>query len=168
MRDQCFSHGTPYGHEHGWDTLATQCGRSTRHPTRQLSTVPAPPRPGTATVPRRPCTAPHSRVSTVRIAHQRHRHTPSGEHHKALANDGRIDAHKHAATASGARQHAGHAGHQSRAARTQNPCPPACCSPICLQRRSTGSPASAERLVSAREDEGEDGSPTLVVAQEVE
>ena len=43
-----------------------------RHPTRPLSTGPAPPRPGTATVPWRPCKAPHSRVSTLPIAHNRH------------------------------------------------------------------------------------------------
>ena len=54
-----------------------------RHPTRPLSAGPAPPRPGTATVPRRPCTAPHSRASTLPIAHNRHRHTPSGEHPQA-------------------------------------------------------------------------------------
>ena len=29
MRDLCFSHGTTYGHEHGWHTVATQCGRPT-------------------------------------------------------------------------------------------------------------------------------------------
>ena len=29
MRDLCFSHGTPYGHEHGWHTVATRYGRPT-------------------------------------------------------------------------------------------------------------------------------------------
>ena len=29
MRDLCFSHGTLYGHEHGWDTVATRYGRPT-------------------------------------------------------------------------------------------------------------------------------------------
>ena len=117
-----------------------------RHPTPQLSTVPAPARPGTATLPWIPCTAPHSRASTRPIAHKRHRHTPSGEHPQALANDACGHAHKHAATTSGARHHAGHTGHRARAAHTQNPCPPACCSPICLPRCS--------RLAGQR---GEDG-----------
>ena len=47
-----------------------------------MSTGPAPPRPGTATVPWRPCTAPHSRASTLPIAHNRHRHRPSDDTHK--------------------------------------------------------------------------------------
>ena len=29
MRDLYLSHGTPYGHEHGWDTVATRYGRPT-------------------------------------------------------------------------------------------------------------------------------------------
>ena len=117
-----------------------------RHLTRPRSTLPAPPRPWTATVHRRPSTAPHSRVTAVRIADNMHRYTPSSEHPGAHANDGRTDPHKHAATTSGARHHAGHTGHRARAAHTQNPCPPACCSPICLPRCS--------RLAGQR---GEDG-----------
>ena len=154
MRDRplCFSHGTTYGHKHGWDTLATQCGRSTpshaptEHGTRPTTTwddYPAMETMHSTAQPRQhgPDRAPKAQA-----------HTPSGEHHKALANDGRTDAHKHAATASGARQHAGHAGHQARAARTQNPCPPACCRPICLQRRSRLAGQRGEDGDCARED----------------
>ena len=107
-----------------------------RHPTRPLSTVPAPPRPGTATVPWRPCTAPHSRASTLPIAHNRHSENTVRRHTSALANDACADTSKHAAMGSVARQHVGHAGHQPRAAHTQKPRPPACCSPIWLPRRS--------------------------------
>ena len=95
----------------------------------------------------RPSTALHSRGIRVRTTHQRHRHAPSDEHHKVLANDGYTAAHRHAAKGPGARHHAVHAGHQPRAAHTPNPCPPACCSPIWLPRRS--------RLAGQPEEVGE-------------
>ena len=112
------------------NTVGTQSRRDAavpRHPTRPRSTGPAPARPGTASLPWRPSTAPHSRASTVLIAHQRHRHTPSSEHPEAHANDGRTDVHRHNAMGPGPPQHAGHAGHQPRAAQTQIPRPPARC-----------------------------------------
>ena len=107
-----------------------------RHPTRPRSTGPATPRPGTATLPSRPCTALHSRASTRPIADNRHSEHTVRRHTQALANDGRTDTYKHAAMACGARQHAGHAGHQPRAAQAQIPRPPARCRQICLPRSS--------------------------------
>ena len=105
-------------------------------PTRPLSTGPAPPRPGTATVPWRPCTAPHSRASTLPIAHNRHSEHTVRRHTQAVTNDACGHTCKHAAKGPGPRQHAGHAGHQPRAAQTPKPRPPARCRQICLQRSS--------------------------------
>ena len=108
------------------NTGGTQSRRDTaapRHPTRPRSTGPAPPRHGTTTLPWRPCTELHSRASTRPIAHNRHRHRPSDEHPRAQANDVHTDTCKHAAKGSGPRQHAGHAGHQPRAAHTPTPPP---------------------------------------------
>ena len=107
-----------------------------RHPTRPKSTGPAPPRHGPATLPKRPCTAPHSRASTRPIAHNRHSEDTVRRHTQAVANDGRTDTHKHAAKSPGPRQHAGHAGHPPRAAHTQNPRPPARCRLLSLPRSS--------------------------------
>ena len=121
------------------NTGGTQSRRDTaapRHPTHPKSTGPATARPGPATLPSRPCTALHSRASTRPIADNRHSEHTVRRHTQALANDGRTDAHKHAATASGAPQHAGHAGHQPRAAQTPKPRPPARCRQICLPRSS--------------------------------
>ena len=87
-------------------------------------------------MPWRPCTAPHSRASTRPTAHNRHRHIPSDEHPRAQANDVHTDMCKHAAKGSGLRQHAGHAGHQIRAAQTHKPGPPASCRRICPPRSS--------------------------------
>ena len=121
------------------NTVGTQSRRNAaapRHPTRPKSTVPAPARPGTACLPWRPCTSPHSRVSTLPIAHNRHSEHTVRRHTQALANDGRTDTHKHGAKGPGPRQHAGHAGHQPRAAQTPKPRPPARCRQICLPRSS--------------------------------
>ena len=107
-----------------------------RHPTRPKSTGPAPPRHGPATLPKRPCTAPHSRASTRPIAHNRHSEDTVRRHTQAVANDGRTDTYKHAAKRPGPRQHAGHAGHPPRAAQTQKPCPPARCRLLSLPRSS--------------------------------
>ena len=107
-----------------------------RHPTRPKSTGSAPPRHGTTTLPWRPCTALHSRASTRPIAHNRHSEDTVRRHPQAQANDVRTDTHKHDATGPGPRQHAGHAGHQPRAAQTPKPRPPARCSLICLPRSS--------------------------------
>ena len=107
-----------------------------RHPTRPKSTGPAPPRHGTTTLPWRPCTELHSRASTRPIADNRHSEHTVRRHTQALANDGRTDTHKHAAKGPGPRQHAGHAGHQPRAAQTKNPRPPARCRQICPPRSS--------------------------------
>ena len=44
MRNLCFSHGTTYGHAHGWHTVATRCGQPTsphapeEHGTRPTTT----------------------------------------------------------------------------------------------------------------------------------
>ena len=122
------------------NTGGTQSRRDTaapRHPTRPRSTGPAPPRHGTTTLPWRPCTELHSRASTRHpIADNRHSEHTVRRHTQALANDGRTDTQKHAAMSPGPRQHAGHAGHQPRAAHTQKPCPPARCRLLSLPRSS--------------------------------
>ena len=132
---------------HTGGTQSRRDAATPRHPTRPKSTGPAPPRHGTTTLPWRPCTELHSRASTRPIAHNRHSEDTVRRHPQAQANDVRTDTHKHDATGPGPRQHAGHAGHQPRAAHTPNPCPPACCSPICLPRRS--------RLAGQPEEVGE-------------
>ena len=121
------------------NTVGTQSRRDAaapRHPTRPRSTGPAPPRHGTTTLPWRPCTELHSRASTRPIAHNRHSEDTVRRHPQALANDGRTDTHKHGAKGPGPRQHAGHAGHQPRAAQTPKPRPPARCRRICPPRSS--------------------------------
>ena len=128
MRNLWFSLGTRIGHKHG----QAQSRRDTaapRHQTRQSSAGPAPPRHGTAWLPWRLflCTALHNRASTRPIADNRHSEHTVRRHTQALANDGGTDTQKHAAMGPGPRQHAGHAGHQPRAAQTQNPRPPARC-----------------------------------------
>ena len=122
------------------NTVGAQSRRDTAapgHPTHPRSTGPATARPGTACLPWRPCTALHSRGSTGPIAGNRHSKHTVRRHTRALANDGHIDTQKHAAMGSGARQHAGHAGHQPRAAHTKNPSPPARWRQICLPRSLT-------------------------------
>ena len=121
------------------NTGGTQSRRDTaapRHPTRPKSTGSATARPGTACLPSRPCTDLHSRASTRPIADNRHSEHTVRRHTQAVTNDACRDTYKHAATACGARQHAGHAGHQPRAAQTKSPRPPARCRLICLPRSS--------------------------------
>ena len=121
------------------NTVGTQSRRNAaapRHPTRPKSTVPAPARPGTACLPWRPCTSPHSRVSTLPIAHNRHSEHTVRRHTQAVTNDACGHTCKHAAKGPGPRQHAGHAGHPPRAAHTQNPRPPARCRLLSLPRSS--------------------------------
>ena len=81
MRNLCFSHGTPYGHEHGWDTVATRCGRPTsshtpkEHRTRPTMTwddLPAIETIHSTAQPRHqgPDDAPKAQARTVRRAPQ--------------------------------------------------------------------------------------------------
>ena len=139
-----------------------------RHPTRQLSTGPAPPRHGTTTLPWRPCTAPHSRVSTLPIADNRHsEHTPSDDTHKHWQT---TSAPTHTSMMQRVPGRGSTQGMQDISPEPLTPQIPALPHAAARSgcRGAPGSPASPKRLVRAREDGGEDGSPTLVLAQEVE
>ena len=138
---------TPYGHKHGWDTLATQCGRSTpshaptEHGTRPTTTWDDYPAMETMHSPAQPRQHASDRTQQAQRRHRPTTPTSTGKrrphrHTQAWCKGSRAAAARRARRAS-----------QPRAAHTPNPCPPACCSPIWLPRRS--------RLAGQPEEVGE-------------
>ena len=167
MRNLCFSHGTTYGHAHGWHTVATRCGHPTsphapkEHGTRPTTTwddYPAMETMHSTAQPRQhgPDRAPKAQAHAVRRAPQSTGKRRPHRRTQACCNGFRGAAARRARGASvPSRSHP-----KSLPSRMLQPDLPCSGAP--------GSPASPKRLVRAREDGGEDGSPTLVVAHEVE
>ena len=169
MRNLCFSHGTTYGHEHGWDTVATRCGRPTsshtpkEHRTRPTMTwddLPAIETIHSTAQPRHqgPDDAPKAQARTVRRAPQSTGKRWLHSRTQACGKRSRGAAPRSACrTSAPSRSHP-----KSLPSRMLQPDLPA----AALQARRP----ARKRLVRAREerDGGEDGSPTLVLAQEVE
>ena len=158
---------TPYGHKHGWDTLATQCGRSTpshaptEHGTRPTTTWDDYPAMETMHSPAQP--RQHaSRSRTTGTAN-----TPSDDTHKHWQT---TSAPTHTSMMQRVPGRGSTQGMQDISPEPLTPQIPALPHAAARSgcRGAPGSPASPKRLVRAREDGGEDGSPTLVVAHEVE
>ena len=147
MRDLCFSHGTPYGHEHGWHTVATRCGRPTsphapiEHRTRPTTTWDGLAAVETMHSPAQPRQHASDRTQQAQRTHRPTTHTSSDKrrlrtHMQACCKGSRGAAARRACrTSAPSRSH------------PKSPCPPACCSPIWLPRRS--------RLAGQPEEVGE-------------
>ena len=139
-RFQDFLKSSVHTTTHGSSALATQCGRSTSpHAPKEHGTRPTTTWAGYAAEETMHSTAQPRQHASDRGQQAQRTHRPTTP---TLANDGRTDTHKLAAMGPGPPQHAEHAGHQPRAAQTQNPRPPAHC--------RQASPPRSSQLLDAR------------------
>ena len=85
MRNLCFSHGTTYGHAHGWHTVATRCGHPTsphapkEHGTRPTTTWDDYPAMETMHSPAQPRQHASDRTQQAQRRHRPTTHTSTGK-----------------------------------------------------------------------------------------